>query len=207
MSQSAGNRHLVVLQPESPSARGVVSEETAGRAKAAATSSESSGSAAPALSAGELLQVGDLARATGKTVRAIHLYEDLGLLRPQDRSKGRYRLFSPDSVLRVRWISKLQSLGLSLSDIQELVREHEDSGSAMFAAAKLRDVYARKLEETRSKIRELALLEHELGASLDYLSRCDTSCMPDLPTHSCSGCERHVTHAEAPELVAGVRAH
>src|SRR5262245_25406992 len=46
------------------------------------------------LGEGELLQVGDLAKLSGKTVRAIHLYEDLGLLRPIDRSKGRFRLFN-----------------------------------------------------------------------------------------------------------------
>ena len=33
-----------------------------------------------------LLLVGEVAKATGKTVRAIHLYEDMGLLKPQDRS-------------------------------------------------------------------------------------------------------------------------
>ena len=35
-----------------------------------------------------LLKVGELARRTGKTVRAIHLYEELGLLTPAVRSKG-----------------------------------------------------------------------------------------------------------------------
>ena len=50
------------------------------------------------VSADTVLLVGDLAKATGKTVRAIHLYEDLGLLRPHDRSKGRYRLFGPDAL-------------------------------------------------------------------------------------------------------------
>ncbi len=34
------------------------------------------------------MRVGDLARETGKTVRAIHLYEELGLLTPGGRSKG-----------------------------------------------------------------------------------------------------------------------
>ena len=45
-------------------------------------------------SAEELMQVGDLARETGKTVRAIHLYEELQLLRPAARSKGRTRRIS-----------------------------------------------------------------------------------------------------------------
>jgi DNA-binding transcriptional MerR regulator len=59
----------------------------------------------------------------GKTVRAIHLYEELGLLKASERSKGRYRLFTEEALVRVRWITKLQSLGLSLSEIQQLVKD------------------------------------------------------------------------------------
>src|SRR6267142_5914371 len=99
-----------------------------------------------------LLQVGDLARLSKKTVRAIHLYEELGLLRPHARSKGRYRLFSPDAVVRVRWIGKLQDLGLSLSTIQNVVREWETSPSAPGAMAKMREVYRQKLASTREQI-------------------------------------------------------
>jgi DNA-binding transcriptional MerR regulator len=156
----------------------------------------------PSLNAGELIQVGELAKATGKTVRAIHLYEELGLLKPANRSKGRYRLFSSDAELRVRWIGKLQHLGLSLTEIQLLVREQEGSDSAMFAAAKLRDVYLMKLKETRNKLAELRALESELEASLEYLTACDSACAEELPVHSCPSCE--LTPDEAPELVAGV---
>lgn len=151
----------------------------------------------------ELLQVGDVAKATGKTVRALHLYESLGLIRPQERSKGRYRLFAPDTVLRVRWIGKLQNLGLSLPEIQELARAREQSGSALFAASQLRSVYDRQLKETRVKLRELQALEHELESALSYLGSCDDRCIPELPTSSCSCCERHGEPTAAPELVAG----
>lgn len=157
-----------------------------------------------ALPAGEqaLIQVGELAKATGKTVRAIHLYEELGLLRPANRSKGRYRLFSADAELRVRWIGKLQNLGLSLTEIQDLVRDQEGSDSAMFAAAKLREVYLSKLKETRNKLAELRALEAELEASLDYLAGCGSACVDELPVHACPSCE--LTSDEAPELIAGV---
>src|SRR5262245_33587781 len=66
----------------------------------------------------ELMQVGDLAKEAGKTVRAIHLYEELNLLKPAARSKGRYRLYSRDALTRIRWIGKLQDMGFSLTDIQ-----------------------------------------------------------------------------------------
>lgn len=153
---------------------------------------------------GDLLQVGDLAKATGKTVRAIHLYEELGLLRAHERSKGRYRLFTSDALIRVRWISKLQNLGLSLSEIQELVREQDGSDSATIAAQKLKEVYVARLGETRRKLEELRELEAELEQSLAYLSACDSACESQLPVHSCPSCERHPEHEHAPELVAAV---
>ena len=71
------------------------------------------------------MQIGDLAREAGKTVRAIHLYEELGLLTPAARSKGRFRLYGAEALTRIRWIGKLQELGFSLGDIQTIVREGE----------------------------------------------------------------------------------
>jgi MerR family transcriptional regulator, copper efflux regulator len=159
-----------------------------------------------AVSEDELIQVGELAKATGKTVRAIHLYEELGLVRAHERSKGRYRLFSPDALLRVRWIVKLQGLGLSLSEIQGLVREQDGSGSAPAAAQKLRELYGAKLAETKKKLDELKELHAELEASLAFLSACDTACESAVPVHACPTCERKPERQHAPELVAGVHA-
>lgn len=151
----------------------------------------------------DYLQVGDLAKATGKTVRAIHLYEDLGLLEPARRSKGHYRLFSPDAAMRVRWISKLQSLGLSLSEIQELVQKRETSESAMRAATELKQVYEDKLREVKTKLKDLKELETELQASLAYLDQCNVACDSDVAVHSCVSCSRHAETPAKPELVAG----
>jgi len=158
---------------------------------------------------GELLLVGDLAKAVGKTVRAIHLYEELGLVRAHERSKGRYRLFTPDALVRVRWIIKLQNLGLSLSDIQALVRGQNDAASAKFAAMRLQEVYLAKLVETRSKLAELKALESELVASLEFLSTCHSVCESEVPAvrgvHSCTSCAHHAEQPNPPELVAGSR--
>jgi len=149
------------------------------------------------------LQVGDIARATGKTVRAIHHYEDVGLLRPHARSKGRYRLYDQASLARVRWIGKLHDLGLSLSQIQELVRLWETSPSAPGAMARIRAMYAQKLAETRAQIQRLSTLERELEASIDYLDTCDT-CDPAELVRACSCCNHHDRTKPEPHLVAGI---
>ncbi len=156
-----------------------------------------------------LMQVGDLARESGKTVRAIHLYEQLDLLKPAGRSKGRYRLYGPEALVRIRWIQKLQDLGFSLPDIKAIVKDFEvsgSSGSASTAMSGVREVYAKKLDETRSQIARLQSLEGEILASLDYLAACGTVCEPGRLLPSCQCCEHHPREQEVPDLVAGFRA-
>jgi MerR family copper efflux transcriptional regulator len=154
----------------------------------------------------ELRQIGDLAKETGKTVRAIHLYEELGLLTPAGRSKGRFRLYGRESLVRIRWIGRLQDMGFSLTDIQTVVREWERAENAPGAMKRMREVYARKLEETREQKRRLEELEADLSASLQYLDTCDV-CDPARLLSACERCDLHDIKADVPELVLGFRAH
>lgn len=150
------------------------------------------------------LRVGRLARETGKTVRAIHLYEELGLLVPVERSKGGYRLYDGEALVRVRWISKLQEMGFSLGEIQEIVRDWERSGSAPSAMTRMRALYEAKLRDTREQLARLRSLQHELEASLHYLETCET-CDPRRLLHVCTQCDLHGCEI-APDLVAGFHA-
>src|SRR3984885_6828677 len=154
----------------------------------------------------ELMQIGDLAREAGKTIRAIHLYEELGLLTPAARSKRRFRLYGAESLPRIRWIGKLQEMGFSLGDIQTIVREGERATGAPGAMKRMREVYARQLERTREQRRRLEALEHELSASLQYLETCDV-CDPQRLLSACECCDLHDKEIDVPELVLGYRAH
>jgi MerR family transcriptional regulator, copper efflux regulator len=152
-----------------------------------------------------LLQVGDLAKSCGKTVRAIHHYEDLGLLKPHKRSKGRFRLYAADAVARVRWIGKLHDMGMTLSDIQHIVSTWEQAPSAPEAMSKMRAVYHQKLREVHEQIARLSALERELHASLQYLDTCET-CDPTELVAACSSCTVHDCTEAEPDLVAGIYA-
>jgi MerR family copper efflux transcriptional regulator len=151
-----------------------------------------------------LMQVGDLARESGKTVRAIHLYEELELLKPAARSKGRYRLYGREALVRIRWIAKLQDLGFSLTDLKTIVKDLESESSAPSAMTKVREVYKEKLEETRAQMVRLRELECEILASLAYLDTCDSVCEAHRPVPDCQCCDLpHKT--DVPDLVAGFR--
>ena len=152
------------------------------------------------------LKIGELARLTGKSVRALHLYEELGLLHPSDRSKGNFRLYAPDAVTRVQWISHLNDLGFSLTQIQGFRNDWEGGESGPQAMAYVKGLYQEKLAATKLQIERLTALRAELESSLAYLETCATAC--DGHTHqvsSCSSCdvggpERLVA---SPSLVAG----
>lgn len=63
------------------------------------------------------LKVGELARRCGLTVRTLHHYDQIGLLRPSARSDSGYRLYDRTDIARLHRIQVLRKLGLSLAAI------------------------------------------------------------------------------------------
>jgi len=148
------------------------------------------------------MKVGELARKTGKSVRALRLYEELGLLRPA-RSEGNFRMYGPDEVARVYWITKLQDMGFSLPQIQELTATVELSNTAPEAMQSLREMFRVRLTSTRSQVEKLLQLERDLAESLAYLEGC-RACPEDHAVESCVCCDSVHADTRAPSLVAGV---
>jgi DNA-binding transcriptional MerR regulator len=64
-----------------------------------------------------LLKIGELAKRTGLTVRALHHYDAIGLLSPSARSDAGYRLYNPADIARLHRIQALRRFGMSLADI------------------------------------------------------------------------------------------
>src|SRR6476469_8488096 len=69
-----------------------------------------------------LYRVHEFAERAGVTVRALHHYDRLGLLRPTARTGSRYRLYSDRDLARLEQIVVLKFLGLPLREISELLR-------------------------------------------------------------------------------------
>ena len=67
--------------------------------------------------------IGDLAREFDVTPRAIRFYEDHGLLAP--RRSGQRRIYSPRDRTRLKLTLRGKRLGLSLSEIRELIDMYE----------------------------------------------------------------------------------
>ncbi len=73
-----------------------------------------------------LFTIGELARATGLTVRTIRYWSDEGVLHLVTRSSGGYRLYDAESVARLELIRTLRELGLGLDDVRKVVSGEKD---------------------------------------------------------------------------------
>lgn len=68
-----------------------------------------------------MLKIGELAKRTGLTVRTLHHYDAIGLLRPSARSPTGYRLYDRRDIERLHRIQALRRLDLPLADIGPLL--------------------------------------------------------------------------------------
>jgi DNA-binding transcriptional MerR regulator len=152
----------------------------------------------------KLMRVGELAKAVGKTVRAMHLYEELGLLEPRSRSEGGFRLYGADAVERIHWIVKLQAIGFTLAEIQGFVRDFQHAGSGRVAAERVRALFTEKQTQIREQITQLQVIENDVSEALAYLDSCQT-CSDDFAPTECGACDHEGHHkGEAPALFAGI---
>lgn len=68
----------------------------------------------------EITQIGALAKQLDITTRTIRYYEEIGLMGTINRRGGTTRSYSKDDVLRLKFILKMKSMGISLKEIQQL---------------------------------------------------------------------------------------
>src|SRR5438270_4402650 len=65
----------------------------------------------------EALKVGELARRTGLTVRTLHHYDEIGLLKPSLHTESGHRLYTANDIARLQQIVSLRQLGFSLEEV------------------------------------------------------------------------------------------
>lgn len=94
------------------------------------------------------LTVGQVARLAGVSVRTLHHYDEIGLLRPGGRSTAGYRLYDDDDLDRLHQVLLYRGLGFTLDDV----------------AAVLDD---RSVPATEHLRRQLALLEERIDELVD----------------------------------------
>ena len=107
------------------------------------------------------LKIGELAKKTGLSIRALHHYDAIGLLCPSQRSEGGARLYGHGDLMRLHRIEALKQLDYSLADIKAAL---DDSTGAPL------DVLTRQIVALEAQAVQAQRLSRRLRHLLDLIA-------------------------------------
>jgi DNA-binding transcriptional MerR regulator len=152
----------------------------------------------------KLLKIGELAKRTGKSVRAIRFYEELGLIQSASHTKGGFRLFEHDDVRKIGLVDKFHQLGFSLEEISQIVRAFRTSGTGDEAQKKLRPMLEKTLQTIQEKTALLETFKHEVENSLHFISDCKQCQAQPAETQCTSCCRGQHTVGSVPPVINAI---
>jgi DNA-binding transcriptional MerR regulator len=95
------------------------------------------------------LRVGELASATGISVRTLHHYDEIGLLSPSVRTDGGHRLYGRAEIERLGQIMSLRQLGFTLEQIGECLNNTD------FSAGHLLELHMQRVADAIERQQQL----------------------------------------------------
>jgi len=108
--------------------------------------------------------IGELARASGVTVRTLHYYDQIGLVSPWERTAAGHRRYVEADIRRLYRVRALCELGLSLEQVAAVLRgSPEDLGS-------LRDLLTAQLADLESQAGRIEERARRVQGLLDRLA-------------------------------------
>jgi DNA-binding transcriptional MerR regulator len=169
----------------------------------------------------EALKVGELARRTGLTIRTLHHYDEIGLLKPSLHTESGHRLYASGDVVRLQQVLSLRQLGFSLEEVRSCLDRPGFSPLEVIGlhADRLREriEFQRKLCERLDAIAAHLRAAGEVSADIflqiiEEMTMIESYYTPEQLEHlrirrEQLGDERiHQVQKEWPELIAQVRA-
>ena len=112
-------------------------------------------------------RIGEIAARAGVSVDTVRYYERRRLLPRAARTAGRFRVFSPETVERLRFIKQAQEIGLSLEEIKELLAD----GGGAEKCRRVSELLRAKLEEIDRRIKTMRSFRRILGRHLAACER------------------------------------
>lgn len=116
-------------------------------------------------------KVGELASRTGMSVRALHHYDEIGLLTPTLRTPSGYRLYQQADVERLQQIQSLRVMGIPLDEVKRLL------DGAAISPREVIDLHLARLHEQIAAQNRLA---ERLRALAQHMDAVEAPSLDDL---------------------------
>ena len=101
----------------------------------------------------------ELAKKTGVPVDTVRHYTRIGLLKPIRAKSNGYKVYQHSDAIRLRFILAAKTLGITLSEIKQVLSEAEHRNSP---CPFVRDIIAHRIKENRGKIKHLQQLQKKM---------------------------------------------
>ncbi len=115
----------------------------------------------------EGLLIGEIGQQVNLPTQTIRYYERLGLLDPPERTQSRYRVYSEQTIERLRFIQKAKLFGLSLDEIKQLI---EIRNRGVSPCANLKAMVKEHLDELDNHIQEMLAFRQELASRYEQIN-------------------------------------
>lgn len=73
------------------------------------------------------MKIGELAQATNISVRTLHHYDEIGLLKPSSRTESGHRLYLESDIVQLHKILSLRNLGFTLEEVRQFIGHSAES--------------------------------------------------------------------------------
>ena len=107
--------------------------------------------------------ISQLARAADVPASTLRYYERVALLEPEDRSEGNYRLYTAESLRRLRFIRAAQAIGFTLDDVKLLLGAQDRSTPS---CREVQHLVEQRLEDIDKRLSDLRHVQKVLRAAL-----------------------------------------
>lgn len=93
-------------------------------------------------------QIGEVAERVALSLRTVRYYEEMGLITPERRTDGGFRLYTEENIDRLLTIKQMKPLGFSVQEMRELLETRD--------ALRSPDTHAPKRSQAANKLLEFA---------------------------------------------------
>lgn len=101
------------------------------------------------------MTIGEVAKQTGLSAKAIRLYETEGLIPPPQRTQGGYRTYDQHDLALLRFVGQARALDLRLEEIKEILDLQQASGQPCGRVLELLDTHISGIDRTIRALQEL----------------------------------------------------
>jgi DNA-binding transcriptional MerR regulator len=116
--------------------------------------------------------IGQLAHEADVPTSTIRYYERRGLVRPDGRSAGNYRVYSEGTLEKLRFVRSAQAAGFTLGDISVLMELQETDAAP---CQEVQDLISARLEQVTEQMKHLEIVDRVLRGWMKVCRKAERS--------------------------------